>query len=648
MVEVTLPDGRKIECDPATTTPYSVARSISKGLASRVVVALVNGQLSAINKPIKDISSLTLLDFDNDDAKRCFWWTTSIIMARSALIHFGEGAIVTAHTSTLTNNALHDGCHIDMYLPADRTINEADIKSIHTIMSKLIQSDKPFTTRQLTIQEALNMFKDNIYYTQQLNTMMEDGKKHEYVNVVDFDGFVTLDVGLPTMPSSGHIKAFDLVRNSSVVGTIPTMASLQRLVGVSFPDKEQMTAWKDLQHQAAQLDHRHIGRDQQLFFFHPYSPGSCFFLPLGTRIYNRLHSFLRSEYRKRGYEEVITPNIYSQRLWETSGHWQNYKDNMFSFQCDHTNYSLKPMNCPGHCLMFSHRARSYKELPLRIADFGVLHRNETHGSLTGLTRVRRFQQDDAHIFCTTAQIRSEIKACLDFMQHVYGIFGFTFSLELSTRPTPFLGDVAVWDAAEQSLESVLNEFSPGAWRMNPGDGAFYGPKIDIHIKDANGKSHQCATIQLDFQLPIRFKLEYASEQGVAERPVMVHRAIFGSTERMMAILIEHTKGKWPFWISPRQVFVASVTSGPYDQYAQTVRDRLFDAGYHVDIDVSDKTIKKKLRDAITDRYNYMIVIGKEEQDNQTISIRHRDTSEQKTLTIDQFLIELKHQTDNYL
>jgi len=375
---------------------------------------------------------------------------------------------------------------------------------------------------------------------------------------------------------------------------------------------------------AAERDHRLIGKNQELFFFHPLSPGSAFFLPHGARIYNRLIEFLRNEYRVRGFTEVISPNMYNSKLWETSGHWANYQENMFTFQVDKEPFALKPMNCPGHCLMFGHRNRSYRELPLRFADFGVLHRNEASGALTGLTRVRRFQQDDAHIFCRADQIKVEITNALKFMQHVYGIFGFDFDLELSTRPEKFLGEPSLWDQAEKQLAEVLDDYkaeSGKTWKLNPGDGAFYGPKIDIHIQDALRRSHQCATIQLDFQLPIRFNLEYIDEQD-SKRPVMIHRAILGSVERMFAILIEHTGGKWPFWISPRQAMVVPV-SDKYFDYAQTVRDAFNDAGFYTDVDTTDKSLQKKIRESQLAQYNYIFVVGDEEVKDSSINVRTR-------------------------
>jgi len=310
---------------------------------------------------------------------------------------------------------------------------------------------------------------------------------------------------------------------------------------------------------------------------------------------------------------------------------------MFTFECEGREFAMKPMNCPGHCLMFKHRTRSWRELPIRFADFGVLHRNELSGALTGLTRVRRFQQDDAHIFCAPSQIEQEVFSCLEFMQHVYGIFGFQFTLELSTRPENYLGEIATWDNAEHQLQVVLDKFGK-PWKLNPGDGAFYGPKIDIQIKDALRRSHQCATIQLDFQLPNRFELEYMSgeEKGELGRPVIIHRAILGSVERMMGILIEHTAGKWPFWLSPRQVILVPV-SADQNEYIEKVRQRIHDAGYFADCDLSDKKLDKKIREAQLAQYNYILVCGKEEVDGETVNVRTRDNVRHGVVTVDALL-----------
>jgi threonyl-tRNA synthetase len=345
---------------------------------------------------------------------------------------------------------------------------------------------------------------------------------------------------------------------------------------------------------------------------------------------------LRKEYSKRGYEEVITPNMYNSKLWETSGHWGNYKENMFTFDVEKEKYGLKPMNCPGHCLMFKSRERSYRELPWRVADFGVIHRNEFSGALSGLTRVRRFQQDDAHIFCTQDQIEDEITSIFEFLKYVYGVFGFDFKMELSTRPEKYVGEIETWNKAEKKLENALNQWG-GDWELNEGDGAFYGPKIDIMISDALKRWHQCATIQLDFQLPNRFELEYrtkdvASEKdGVSDidRPVMIHRAILGSVERMTAILTEHYAGKWPFWLSPRHVLVVPVGVKYFD-YAQDVNSQLKAAGFYSDVDLTGNTLQKKVRTGQLHKYNFIFIVGETESENKSVNIRNRDIADLQT------------------
>merc|ERR1719494_160899 len=367
-----------------------------------------------------------------------------------------------------------------------------------------------------------------------------------------------------------------------------------------------------------------IGKEQELFFFHELSPGSCFFLPNGAHIYNTLMDLMKAEYKKRGFQEVVSPNMYSTKLWETSGHWQHYKENMFTFDVEKEKFALKPMNCPGHCIMFDHRPRSWRELPIRMADFGVLHRNELSGALSGLTRVRRFQQDDAHIFCRSDQLNVEIDGCLDFLKFVYTQFGFSFRLQLSTRPEKYMGDISLWNEAEKELEAALNKFGQ-PWTLNPGDGAFYGPKIDIQIQDALRRYHQCATIQLDFQLPERFNLSYVSGEGdEKKRPVIIHRAILGSVERMIAVLTENYGGKWPFWLSPMQSIIVPV--GPkLDDYAKQVQKKIIDGGFLCDVDlILGKLLNKKVRNAQLSQYNFILVVGEKEMTAETVNVRTRD------------------------
>jgi threonyl-tRNA synthetase len=405
-----------------------------------------------------------------------------------------------------------------------------------------------------------------------------------------------------------------------------------------------MKEWKHFQEEAAKRDHRKLGLSEELFFFHQLSPGSGFWLPHGAAIYFKLLKFIREQYRQRGYTEVITPNVFNMELWNISGHAQHYKENMFVFDVEGQEFALKPMNCPSHCLLFDHSLRSYRELPIRYADCGVLHRNELSGALTGLTRVRRFQQDDAHIFCREDQIKKEIVDFLTFMKYVYDILDIKFNLELSTRPAKAMGEIEQWNQAEAQLAEALDEFiGKGNWRENPGDGAFYGPKIDIMITDALKRQHQCATVQLDFQLPIRFNLKYRSddEKEGYKRPVIIHRAIYGSLERFIAVLVEHFAGKFPFWLSPRQILIVTVGAAFVD-YGYEVKDQLFRAGFDVDIEDSGKTLNKKIREGQMAHYNFILVVGAAEKETKSVNIRTRDNKVHGTKTVEEAIAMFKH------
>lgn len=390
---------------------------------------------------------------------------------------------------------------------------------------------------------------------------------------------------------------------------------------------------------------------QELVMFNDLSPGSAFWLPKGARIYNKLIEFIKKQYWVRGYDEVITPNIFNLDLWHQSGHALHYKDDMFSFEVEGQEWAMKPMNCPGHCLMFGSAIRSYRDLPIRYADFGVLHRNELSGALTGLTRVRRFQQDDAHIFCREDQITEEVLGALNFMKYVYDIFGMTYKLELSTRPKKALGEKELWDKAEASLEEAMNTFAgKGNWRVNPGDGAFYGPKIDIKVMDAMDRIHQCATVQLDFQLPIRFDLKYTTdskEEGKQfSRPIIVHRAMLGSVERMFAVLCEHWAGKWPLWLSPRQAMVIPIHKD-FGDYADSIRQKLHDAGFYADVDLSKATFQKKVRNAQIAQYNFQLVVGASEVENGTVNIRTRENKVEGEMKVDEMIAHLEKLRDEF-
>ncbi|GJQ78393.1 Aats-thr [Trypoxylus dichotomus] len=632
-ITVTLPDGKTIEGLSWKTTAYDVARGISQGLADNTVIAKVDGILWDLDRPLEADCKLELLKFEDAEAQGVFWHSSAHILGEACERIYG-GCLCYGPP-------IESGFYYDMHLD-DKGISAGDFPAIEKLMKDIVKEKQPFERLEMRKEDLLEMFKYNQFKVRILNEKVTTPT----TTVYRCGPLIDLCRG-PHVRHTGKIKALKVTKNSSTYWEGKADAeTLQRVYGISFPDSKQLKEWEKFQEEAAKRDHRKIGRDQELFFFHELSPGSCFFQPRGAHIYNTLVNFIKGEYRKRGFQEVVSPNIYNAKLWQTSGHWAHYADNMFSFDVEKDKFALKPMNCPGHCLIFDNRIRSWRELPLRLADFGVLHRNELSGALTGLTRVRRFQQDDAHIFCAAEQIKDEMKGALDFLRHVYDIFGFSFNLVLSTRPERYLGDIEMWDQAEKALEESLNEFGQ-KWALNPGDGAFYGPKIDITIMDALRRQHQCATIQLDFQLPIRFNLSYVSETGDKKRPVIIHRAIFGSVERMIAILTESYAGKWPFWLSPRQVMVIPIAP-PFDTYAMEVKKRIYDAGFlcEVDTDPGD-TMNKKVRNAQLAQFNFILVVGEKERSRSTVNVRTRDNVVHGELSIDDVIEKFKSIRDNF-
>eukprot|EP00904_Undaria_pinnatifida_P009307 jgi/Undpi1/5506/HiC_scaffold_2.g00785.m1 len=698
-ITVLLPDGTEKKGISYETTPMDIAKGISKNLAKEVVVAEVRYS-SRIEDDEQNVSSADGLEAEEDDdepeegveeataaAPAELWDMLRPLIGNCELrlLKFEDKEAQTvfwhssAHCLGLAMEKKY-GCHLTHGPPVDNgffydcymggsSVGEKDLKDLDKEVSRCCKAKQTFDRLVLTKEEALDMFDYNSFKKEYITTRIPDGGS---TTVYRNGDFVDLCRG-PHVPYSTMIQAFNSTRTSSTnwLGKVDN-DPLQRVYGVSFPSKDRMKKFNEFQEQAKKRDHRRVGVQQDLFFFHPLSPGSAFFLPHGTRIYNRLMDFIRKEYWARGYEEVTTPNMFNMTLWETSGHAAHYKDSMFRFGVEGAEFGLKPMNCPGHCLMFSQGVKSYRELPLRYADFGVLHRNELSGALTGLTRVRRFCQDDAHIFCREDQIKGEIISALEFMKYVYGIFGMSYKLELSTRPKKAMGDVALWEMAEGSLREALDEFAgKGEWRVNAGDGAFYGPKIDIKVFDAMERVHQCATVQLDFQLPIRFNLRYSAgmegqaedgaatpakegaspapaakveggaptkaegggdggaskgggkgkaEMGEMKRPVMIHRAMLGSVERMIAVLTEHYGGKWPFWLSPRQALIVPVAQR-YIEYAISVKERLHAAGFFVDAEISNKTMNKKVLEGVKAKYSFILVVGEAEEAADEVNLR---------------------------
>uniref|UniRef100_A0A8C2ZY42 threonine--tRNA ligase n=1 Tax=Cyclopterus lumpus TaxID=8103 RepID=A0A8C2ZY42_CYCLU len=615
-IKVTLPDGKVVDADSWKTTPYQVACGISQGLADGTVIAKVNSIVWDLDRPLEEDCSLQLLKFDDEEAQAVYWHSSAHILGEAMERVYG-GCLCYGPP-------IESGFYYDMFLENSEGVSSNDFPGLETLCKKIIKEKQPFERLEIKKETLLEMFK--VFLKNKLNCSHNSAAANTGCRKLTHSFLWCL---VPPQNSSTYWEGK------------ADMETLQRIYGISFPDPKMLKEWEKFQEEAKNRDHRKLGRDQDLFFFHDLSPGSCFFLPNGAYIYNTLIEFIRSEYRKRGFQEVVTPNIYNSKLWQTSGHWQHYSENMFSFEVEKETFALKPMNCPGHCLMFDHRPRSWRELPIRMADFGVLHRNELSGALTGLTRVRRFQQDDAHIFCTMDQIEEEIKGCLDFLRAVYEVFGFTFKLNLSTRPEKFLGDPGIWEQAEKQLESSLNDFGE-KWVLNPGDGAFYGPKIDIEIKDAIGRYHQCATIQLDFQLPIRFNLSFVSQDGDdKKRPVIIHRAILGSVERMIAILTENYGGKWPLWLSPRQVMV--IPLGPTcEEYARKVQQEFHSSGFMTDVDLDPGcTLNKKIRNAQLAQYNFILVVGEKEKTSETVNVRTRDNKVHGERTVEECVERLK-------
>jgi len=622
-ITVTLPDGKTVPGQTWRTTPYDVAMTISKGLADSCVVAKVNGEVWDLDRPLEEDVKLELIKFDDEEGQAVFWHSSAHVLGEAMERVYGGHLCY--------GPPIEQGFYYDMHSD-DHRVCDGDFKVIDDLVKGIVKEKQPFERLEMKKSDLLEMFKYNEFKVRILNEKV----KTDTTTVYRCGPLIDLCRG-PHVRHTGKIKSMAVTKTSATYWEGNSEAeSLQRIYGISFPDNKQMKEWKLFQEEAAKRDHRKIGMQQDLFFFHELSPGSCFFQPKGAHIYNKLLEFLKEEYWKRGFQEVISPNIYNAKLWQTSGHWGHYSENMFKFDIEKEAFGLKPMNCPGHCLIFDHKTTSYRDLPLRMADFGVLHRNELSGALTGLTRVRRFQQDDAHIFCRPDQIRDEMDGCFDFLKHVYSVFGFTYQLRLSTRPEKYLGDISVWDKAEKDLAESLD----GAnlpWKLNPGDGAFYGPKIDITLQDALKRSHQCATIQLDFQLPLRFNLSYVDDKGEKQPPVMIHRAILGSCERMMAVLTENFGGKWPFWLSPRQAMVVPV--GPaFNDYASEVASVMRAGGFCCEADNDNgNTMNKKVRNAQVAQFNFIFVVGEKEQANKTVNIRTRDNKVHGEFTLDNVL-----------
>ncbi|MCS7257080.1 MAG: threonine--tRNA ligase [Thermomicrobium sp.] len=528
--------------------------------------------------------------------------------------------------------AIADGFYYDFDLP--RPLTPEDLERIERRMEEIKAAAYPFIRQVVTREQARELFRDQPYKLELIDAFPPD----EVITTYTHDGFTDLCRG-PHVRDTSQIGFFKLLRVSGAYWRgDERRPQLQRIYGTSWPTREQLEAYLHRLEEAERRDHRRLGRELELFHFDPTAPGMPYWLPKGLKILNLLLDFWRQEHEKRGYQEIAAPLINDKSLWETSGHWEHYRDNMFLIQLDeHLVYGVKPMNCPNAMVVYNLKKRSYRDLPLRLSDCDILHRYERSGTLHGLLRVRKFQQDDAHIFVTEEQIEEEFARILEIAQLFYGIFGLRYTLRLGTRPDDYMGDPETWDKAEAALQRILDEHAgPGNYLIGEGEGAFYGPKIDILMEDALGRQWQTGTIQLDFQLPRRFGCTYTDRDGTEKTPVVIHRVIYGSLERFIGILIEHFAGAFPVWLAPVQAVVIPIADR-HLPYAYRVRDRLREAGLRVEVDDGDERMQAKIRNAQLQKVPYMLVVGDREAAEETVAVRLRTNENLGAMPLERFL-----------
>ena len=628
-ISIKFPDGSKKEY-PKGILASEVAKSISNSLFKEAIVCRVNGTLVDLTYPIHQDSELSFYNINTAEGIEVIRHSTAHILAQ-AIKRIYPNALLSI------GPVIENGFYYDIDL--DQSISESDLSKIEKEMKKIQKENLTFIRSEVSYEEAKNVFKDNSY---KVNII--ESHKEEQLSIYQQGEFTDLCTG-PHVPSTKYVNHFKLTK---VAGAYwkgdSNNKMLQRIYGVAFASKEELDNYFDFLKEADERNHRKLGKQLKLFMFSEEAPGMPFYLPNGQFIKNKMEEFLRQIQLERGYEEVKTPLMMNQRLWEASGHWDHYHENMYFTKVDDNDFALKPMNCPGHMLIFKNVLKSYKDLPLRIAEFGQVHRHEFSGALNGLLRVRTFCQDDAHIFVMKSQIQEEVKNVLELIDYLYNIFGFEYSIELSTRPEKYLGELSLWEEAEKSLSNVLDNLNL-PYSINEGDGAFYGPKIDIHIKDALNRSHQCATVQLDFQMPEKFDLTYVNENNEKERPVVIHRAIFGSLDRFFGILIEHFKGAFPLWMAPTQVNLIGVSENNIN-YVKQIQKVLAQENIRVNIDNRDEKLGKKIRESQMNKIPYTIVVGDEEQNNNSLSVRKYSHSENVSKDITTFIKELKKEINS--
>jgi len=622
MAKVTLPDGSTLGITDGTTAKQ-LAEQIGPGLAKAAIAARINGQLVDLSTPINGNAAVQIITPKDDEGLEIMRHSCAHIMAEAICTIWPDTKLVYGPT-------VEDGFYYDVDL--DEPIRPDDFERIEEKMREIIKADKPFVRKEKTRTEALTKLAGDKYKT--------DNISHTDSNIISFyshgDGFEDLCRG-PHLPGTGRVGGFKIM---SVAGAYwhgdPTQKMLQRVYGTAWPTKKDLDDYLYRLEEAKKRDHRVLGRQLDLFSFNEAGPGFAFIHAKGMIIWNTIVNFWRGVHNKYGYQEIQTPIILNEELWHRSGHWDNYKENMYFTSFDDASYAIKPMNCPGGCLVYKARQHSYREFPLRVAELGLVHRHEASGVMHGLFRVRQFTQDDAHIFCTPEQIESEIIGVIELTFEIYKAFGFEdYRIELSTKPEKHIGSDEIWDVATNALKNALGHKTI-EYKINEGDGAFYGPKIDFHIRDCLKRSWQLGTIQLDFWMPERFGLVYTDKDNTEKTPVMIHRAVLGSFERFIGILIEHYGGNLPLWLSPEQVRILPISEKSND-YAKIIEDKLKDAQLRCRCDLSNEKINAKIARAHSEKLPCMLVVGPKEARSNTVNVRTRGDKETRTVEIGEFL-----------
>ena len=626
-MKITLKDGSVKEYENNMSV-IDIAKDISEGLARVATAGEVDGEVVDLRTVIDKDCELNILTFNDEKGKGAFRHTTSHIMAQAIKRLYPD-------TKLAIGPSIEDGFYYD--IDRETPLVAEDLEKIEAEMKKIVKEDLPIKQYTMPRAEAIAYFKekDEPYKVELIEDLPEDS----VISFYSQGEFTDLCAG-PHLMSTKPVKAFKL---TSLAGAYwrgsEKNKMLQRVYGTSYPKKAELEEYLHMMEEAKKRDHRKLGKELGLFMMREEGPGFPFFLPKGMELKNQLLDYWREIHKKAGYVEISTPIMLSRHLWETSGHWDHYKDNMYTTVIDDEDFAIKPMNCPGGILVYESEPRSYRDLPLRMGELGLVHRHEKSGQLHGLMRVRCFTQDDAHIFMTPEQVRDEIKGVVKLINEVYSLFGFKYHVELSTRPEDSMGSDEDWDMATEALRGALDDLGL-PYVVNEGDGAFYGPKIDFHLEDSIGRTWQCGTIQLDFQLPLRFNLEYTGADGEKHRPIMIHRVIFGSIERFIGILIEHFAGAFPTWLAPVQVKVLPI-SDKYMDYAQKVLDELNNSGVRAEIDTRAEKIGYKIREAQMKKIPYMLVVGAKEEEDGLVSIRSRFEGDEGQKSLTDFLAAIK-------